>query len=165
MSVSKFRMFSMLALPLAAWMLPASGQTPSAANGPDASQLLQVPVGGTHIPQARQPVQVANPYEGDSNAVAEGRKLFHSMNCIGCHAPQGGGGIGPPLSDHEWIYGNEPGQLYLTITQGRPNGMPSFANALPPDSIWKLVAYVRTLSKSPSAPVPQQAPGKQSGKP
>lgn len=162
MPVSTFRI---LLLPLAACMLPAGAQTPSPAKGPDPGQLLHVPVGGTHIPQAQKPVQVANPYEGNSEAIAQGRALFHSMNCAGCHAAQGGGGMGPPLSDNDWLYGGEPGQIYLTITQGRPNGMPSFANALPPDSIWKLVAYVRTLSKPASAPVIQQAPGKQSGKP
>ena len=62
------------------------------------------------------------------------------MNCNGCHAPHGAGGMGPPLSDAEWIYGSEPAQIFLTVVQGRPNGMPSFAQALPEDDIWKLVA-------------------------
>jgi cytochrome c oxidase cbb3-type subunit III len=143
----------------------ARAQSPSPANLPDAGQLLQVPVGGTHIPRDRQPRQVVNPYEGNSDAIAQGRVLFHSMNCVGCHAAQGGGSMGPPLSDKVWIYGKEPGQIYLTITQGRPNGMPAFGNALTPDSIWKLVTYVRTLSKPDSAPVTQSTPGKQTGSP
>ena len=124
----------------------------SPAELPRAAQLIAVPVGGTHIPLQKPVQQVANPYENDPAAIIQGRALFHSMNCIGCHASHGGGGIGPPLSDHEWIYGGQAAQIFMTIMQGRPNGMPSFANALPEDSIWKLAAYVRTLSSSPGAP-------------
>ncbi len=136
----------------------AAAQTPNPGEHPSPSQLLDVPVGGTQVPaEARQP-GLRNPYEGDPRALAQGRKLFTAMNCIGCHAPQGGGGMGPPLSDSTWIYGSEPAQIYLTIVQGRPNGMPSFAKALPPDQVWQLVTYVRTLSKSPEKPRPGSRP-------
>lgn len=77
----------------------------------------------------------------------------------------GGGGIGPPLSDKTWIYGGEPGQIYLTILQGRPNGMPAFGRSLTPESIWQLVAYVRTLSRSAADPVGTTPTDKQTGKP
>src|SRR5581483_11928376 len=66
-------------------------------------------------------------------------------NCVGCHA-HGGGGMGPPLMDQKWIYGSEPEQVYATIMEGRPNGMPSFRGKIPDDQVWKLVAYVRSLS-------------------
>ncbi len=144
--------------------VPAQGQVINSGQAPTADQLLHVPVGGTHIPVQADPQKLSNPYEGSSDAIVQGRKLFHSLNCVGCHAPQGGGAIGPPLSDRNWIYGGEPGQIYLSILQGRPNGMPSFANALPSDSIWKLVAYVTTLSKPDSAPLLQQPHEKQTGK-
>jgi cytochrome c oxidase cbb3-type subunit 3 len=67
------------------------------------------------------------------------------MNCSGCHF-QGGGGIGPPLMDSEWIYGSEPENIFETIVEGRPNGMPSFRGKLGNDQIWQLVAYVRSMS-------------------
>lgn len=158
-------------LPLLASLacLPASvsAQRGNASPGqlPPAAQLIAVPVGGTHIPLQKPVQQVANPCEKDPSAIAQGRALFHSMNCVGCHAPQGGGGIGPPLSDHVWIYGGEAAQIFMTIMQGRPNGMPSFANALPEDAIWKLAAYVRTLSRSPSEAINEPPPARQSGKP
>ncbi|MFM6832292.1 MAG: c-type cytochrome [Novosphingobium sp.] len=133
---------------------------------PRAGQLIAVPVGGTHIPVQSPVQQVASPYkDGDAAAISQGRALFHSMNCVGCHAPEGGGGIGPPLSDHVWIYGGEPAQIFMTIMQGRPNGMPSFANALPEDSIWKLAAYVRSLSRFPGEPGNEPPVARQSGKP
>jgi cytochrome c oxidase cbb3-type subunit 3 len=143
----------------------AQGREVGPGQLPPAQQLIAVPVGGTHIPVQKPVQQVANPYEGDPAALAQGRALFHSMNCVGCHAPEGGGGIGPPLSDHVWIYGGEPGQIFMTIMQGRPNGMPSFANALPEESIWKLAAYVRTLSRSPAEAANQPPESRQSGKP
>jgi cytochrome c oxidase cbb3-type subunit 3 len=143
----------------------AQGMAANPGKLPTPEQMMGVPVGGTHIPRSKMPQQVANPYEGNNDALTQGRELFHKMNCIGCHAAEGGGGIGPPLSDNNWIYGGEPAQIYLTIAQGRPNGMPSFANALPPQSIWKLVTYVRSLSKSQSAPINKTPPAKQTGAP
>src|SRR5437660_309121 len=85
------------------------------------------------------------PYENTAYNVAEGQKLYESFNCSGCHF-HGGGGIGPPLMDDKWIYGSEPDQIYATIVQGRPNGMPSFRNKISDDQVWRIVAYVRSLS-------------------
>jgi cytochrome c oxidase cbb3-type subunit 3 len=57
----------------------------------------------------------------------------------------GGGAIGPALMDEKWIYGYEPAQIYSTILQGRPNGMPAFTGRIPDQQIWQLVAYVQSL--------------------
>ncbi|HEY7986057.1 MAG TPA: cytochrome c [Methylophilaceae bacterium] len=113
---------------------------------PTDKNLLHSAVGGTHIPMQSVPPAIINPYAKDKNSIAQGAKLFSSMNCVGCHASQGGGGMGPPLSDSQWIYGSRPEQIFLTIAQGRPNGMPAFGSILPDDSIWKLVSYIQTLS-------------------
>lgn len=88
-----------------------------------------------------------NPYAGDPEAVAAGRRHFAAFNCSGCHAPLGGGGMGPALSDDKWIYGSAPAQIYLTIMQGRPNGMPAWGAMLPKKVVWELTAYVETLSE------------------
>jgi cytochrome c oxidase cbb3-type subunit 3 len=84
-------------------------------------------------------------YEGNAYAISEGKRLFEWMNCTGCHS-NGGGGSGPALMDDTWIYGSEPQDIYETIVDGRPNGMPSFASRLTTQQVWQLVAYVRTLS-------------------
>ena len=84
-------------------------------------------------------------YEDNAYAVGEGKRLYSAYNCVGCHA-QGGGAIGPALMDSEWIYGSHPDQIYSTIVQGRPNGMPSFGGKLPNYQVWELVAYVRSMS-------------------
>jgi cytochrome c oxidase cbb3-type subunit III len=88
---------------------------------------------------------VKGPYDDNAYAVSEGQRLFGWYNCSGCHA-NGGGGMGPPLMDDKWIYGSGPEQIYNTIVQGRPNGMPSFAGKIPTSQVWMLVAYVRSLS-------------------
>ncbi len=91
------------------------------------------------------PVQVKNEYEENAYAVSEGQRLYEWYNCVGCHA-HGGGGMGPPLMDDKWIYGSEPVQIFSTIVEGRPNGMPSFRGKIPDYQVWQLAAYVRALS-------------------
>ncbi len=88
---------------------------------------------------------VANPYENNANAQTEGQRLYNAYGCVGCHA-NGGGGMGPPLMDDKWIYGSAPENVYTTIIQGRPNGMPSFAGKIPTYQVWQIVTYVRSLS-------------------
>jgi cytochrome c oxidase cbb3-type subunit 3 len=88
---------------------------------------------------------VEGPYDDNAYGVSEGQTLFDQMNCSGCHA-NGGGGMGPALMDDEWIYGSRPDQIFATIAEGRPNGMPTWKYRLNDQQIWELVAYVRSLS-------------------
>lgn len=87
----------------------------------------------------------AGPFQYNAYAVSEGQKLYESFNCVGCHA-HGGGGIGPPLMDANWIYGGQPQNIHDTIVEGRPNGMPSFRGRIPDYQVWEIVAYVRSMS-------------------
>ena len=48
--------------------------------------------------------------------------------------------------DDKWIYGSQPSNIYTTIVEGRPNGMPSFRQKIPDNQVWELTAYVRSLS-------------------
>jgi cytochrome c oxidase cbb3-type subunit III len=88
---------------------------------------------------------VINHYEQNAYALSEGKRLFSSFNCSGCHA-HGGGNIGPPLMDDQWIYGSNPENIFATIVQGRPNGMPSFAGKIPDYQVWQIAGYVRSMS-------------------
>lgn len=92
------------------------------------------------VPQAG-----AGPYKGNAWAMSEGYRLYNQMNCVGCHA-NGGGGMGPSLMDGKWRYGSEAGDVFQTIVEGRPNGMPSFKGRMSDQQVWQLVAYVRSLS-------------------
>jgi cytochrome c oxidase cbb3-type subunit 3 len=88
-------------------------------------------------------------YDNNAPAIAEGQFLYTHMNCVGCHS-HGGGGMGPPLMDDEWRYGGRIDQIASSIAEGRPNGMPAWRTKLTSDQIWKLAAYVRSLSGQPS---------------
>jgi cytochrome c oxidase cbb3-type subunit 3 len=114
-------------------------ETPPAATAANLVTMSELQPGPS-VTQA----ELRNPYEDNAYAVSEGKRLFDQMNCSGCHS-HGGGGIGPSLTDDEWIYGSAPQNIFSTIVEGRPNGMPSFRGKLANYQIWQLVAYVRAL--------------------
>lgn len=97
-------------------------------------------------PGAEIPVTHVSAFQENRWAVSQGQIYFMQFNCAGCHSPGGGGGMGPPLNDSEWIYGSEPQNVVATIVEGRPNGMPSFRGKINDTQLWHLAAYVRSLS-------------------
>lgn len=118
--------------------------------GTASSNLLHVPVVQLQIGGASNRPDIPNPVANDPDAAQRGMRYFNQFNCVGCHAPNGAGGMGPSLSDIKFIYGREPENIYLTIVQGRPKGMPSWGGRLPDNVIWDIVAYVRSISQAPS---------------
>ena len=107
--------------------------------------MARIPLGAPPGSPLALAASVPNPYEGDAVAVADGKTLFSAMNCVYCHGAAASGLMGPPLNSHGWRYGGAPAQIYNSIHDGRPQGMPAWGKSLPPDQIWKLVAYVESL--------------------
>jgi cytochrome c oxidase cbb3-type subunit 3 len=132
--------------PLSASMTGYDGSVP-------ASALLRVPVTGIYPGgnPAGLNANMQNPLANDPDAVQRGMKDFDAFNCSGCHAPNGGGGMGPSLSNDIWIYRSSPANIYLSIAQGRSAGMPAFAAMLPDRTLWELVAYIQSISEKPGA--------------
>jgi cytochrome c oxidase cbb3-type subunit 3 len=127
---------------------PPQPPGPSPYAGP--VKVMDAPV-STLFPGNSGPEQpMRNPVANDPEALQRGMAYFNMFNCVGCHAPNAGGGMGPSLSNKFFIYGGEPQNIYLSIYQGRPNGMPSWGAMLPENIIWDLVAYVRSISRDPS---------------
>jgi cytochrome c oxidase cbb3-type subunit III len=91
-------------------------------------------------------MRLVNPHEGDKAAVATGAKLFVSYNCIDCHGADGSGAMGPSLADGRWHFGGSAAEVFESIYQGRPEGMPAWGSLLNDDQIWLLVSYVRSLN-------------------
>ncbi|HEX3753748.1 MAG TPA: c-type cytochrome [Rhizomicrobium sp.] len=128
-----------------------------------AEKLLRVPVSGVYPGGTASGLapDMKNPLADDPDAVARGMKDFDTFNCSGCHMANGGGGMGPALSNHKWIYRASPANIYLDIVQGRSAGMPAFGAMLPDRTVWELVAYVQSLSEAPlkgfgtTTPAPQ----------
>jgi mono/diheme cytochrome c family protein len=90
-------------------------------------------------------LQLTNPYEGDVKALATGAKLYQSYNCVDCHGVDGSGAMGPSLADGRWHFGGSAGEVFESIYQGRPEGMPAWGSLITNDQIWLLVTYVRSL--------------------
>ncbi|HET8655133.1 MAG TPA: c-type cytochrome [Longimicrobiaceae bacterium] len=88
---------------------------------------------------------IPNPYAGNAAAITAGKALFSQMNCVSCHAYDATGGMGPDLTDSFWRYGGAPAQVYASIFDGRPKGMPAWGKLLTSEEIWKIVAYLQTL--------------------
>ena len=86
-----------------------------------------------------------NPHDGDAKAIATGAKLFVSYNCVDCHGADGSGAMGPSLADGRWHFGGGNAEVFESIYQGRPEGMPAWGSLLNDDQIWMLVSYVRSL--------------------
>ncbi len=112
---------------------------------PTASALTSVTMSPLQPGAGVVTMTVKHPYDDNAWAVSQGKRLFTWMNCVGCHA-NGGGGMGPPLMDEEWIYGSAPENIFASIVEGRPNGMPAFGNKIVSDQVWQIVAYVRSMS-------------------
>jgi cytochrome c oxidase cbb3-type subunit 3 len=65
----------------------------------------------------------------ESGVVAAGERIFQSttpLSCAFCHKPDGSGQTGPNLTDDAWVYGGSAMDVYTTIMEGRPNGMPAW---------------------------------------
>lgn len=121
------------------------------------------PIPGARVAGDDPATTTPNPYANDPSALEQGRQLFVAMNCAGCHGGHAGGGMGPDLRpDHIFVYGNAPANIFDSISMGRAEGMPSWGTKLPPEVIWKLVAYIQSLGTEQepdkAAPAPAHAP-------
>jgi cytochrome c oxidase cbb3-type subunit 3 len=98
------------------------------------------------FPSSVKPLLLKNPYEGDKSATSQGGKLFVGYNCVDCHGADGSGAMAPTFQDGRWHFGGSPGEVFESIYEGRPDGMPAWGGRISNDQIWMLAAYVRSLS-------------------
>jgi len=98
------------------------------------------------ITESEEGPKKLNPYTANEEAIQEGKKLFVTYGCSGCHGLGGGGGMGQPLIDDVWKHGGDDTTLMSLIKGDLPDStMPKFGQTLTEDQIWKLIAYVRSL--------------------
>ncbi len=78
-------------------------------------------------------------------SVEDGKQVF-TTTCAACHRADGGGNIGPNLTDEYWLHGGKPDQIWTTVHDGVPaKGMPAWAPQLGEDKVAAAVAYVLTI--------------------
>ncbi|MBI2406930.1 MAG: c-type cytochrome [Gemmatimonadetes bacterium] len=96
-------------------------------------------------------------------AKVEAGKVVFTSYCAACHRPDGGGMIGPNLTDDFWIHGGKPTDIMKTVVDGvLAKGMPNWGKVLKPDQIEGAVAYVQTLHGT-NPPNPKEPQGVQAG--
>ena len=77
--------------------------------------------------------------------VLQGKMLF-AGKCAVCHAADGGGVIGPNLTDDAWLHGGTVDSIYASVNNGiLAKGMPAWGKLLKADELEQVVAYVWTL--------------------
>ncbi|MFZ1676448.1 MAG: cbb3-type cytochrome c oxidase N-terminal domain-containing protein [Saprospiraceae bacterium] len=87
----------------------------------------------------------------------EGKKTFQTI-CAACHRVDGGGQVGPNLTDDYWIHGGALKDLFKTIKYGYPEkGMISWKDQLSPSQMAQAANYILTLrGTNPPNPKEQQ---------
>ena len=72
-----------------------------------------------------------------------GEKIF-TTNCVVCHMADGGGGIGPNLTDEYWILGGGIKNVFRTISEGGRDGkgMVAWKNSLKPVEMAQVASYL-----------------------
>lgn len=81
----------------------------------------------------------------DKVTIDQGRQVFVAT-CVACHRGDGGGVVGPNLTDDFWIHGASPDSVLKTITSGVPDkGMPAWGPQLGIDRVRAVTAYVISL--------------------
>jgi len=89
-----------------------------------------------------------NPFAGDADAAAEGKRLFLKTGCYSCHGHEAEGAVGPDLTDDEWIYKPTDSMIFNTIAKGRRGTvMAPFSDQLAPEEIWKVVEFLRDKNR------------------
>jgi cytochrome c oxidase cbb3-type subunit 3 len=52
--------------------------------------------------------------------------------------------MGPDLTDNSWMYGGKAGEIYHTVAEGTPRGMPAWKDKMTADEIWQVVSYIQS---------------------
>ena len=82
----------------------------------------------------------------EASELAKGKAIFET-NCVACHRPDGGGQIGPNLTDDNWILGGGIKNIFHTITNGGRDGkgMVAWKGNLKPTEIQHVASYIISL--------------------
>lgn len=93
----------------------------------------------------------------DLSDLKAGQAIFEA-NCVACHKADGGGGIGPNLTDNYWITGGSIKDIFKTVSEGGRDGkgMIAWKTMLKPAEMAQVSSYILqfqgTTPAEPKAP-------------
>jgi cytochrome c oxidase cbb3-type subunit III len=89
----------------------------------------------------------------EASGLEAGKTIFEA-NCIACHAADGGGIVGPNLTDDYWIHGGGIKNVFKVIKYGVvEKGMIAWQTQLNPNQMQEVASYVLSLhGTTPAAP-------------
>lgn len=99
-----------------------------------------------------------NPYIGNAEAIAKGKKVFQLYSCTQCHGPEAKGQVGPGLTGPDYKYPKDATNkgMFETVWHGTNGGMGAKGvglmdpndpkNGITPDELLKIIAWVRSMS-------------------
>jgi putative heme-binding domain-containing protein len=95
-----------------------------------------------------------NPFANDPTAVGDGRPMF-SLRCAPCHGRNADGGRAPDLTRGFYSVGDADEDLFNIIANGASGTeMPDFLSRIGADNVWRLVTFIRSVSKRDTAQLP-----------
>jgi cytochrome c oxidase cbb3-type subunit III len=84
-------------------------------------------------------------YDESAIALTAGKNIF-TANCVACHAQDGGGGVGPNLTDDYWIHGNSIRDIFSVTKYGVPaKGMIPWGDQLSAEEMQQVASYIKSL--------------------
>lgn len=95
----------------------------------------------------------------DPTDLEQGAAIYQT-NCMACHANDGGGGIGPNLTDEYWVLEGGIKNIFHTVSEGGRSGkgMVAWKGTLKPSEIQQVSSYVLSLQGTTPAK-PKEAEG------
>lgn len=99
-----------------------------------------------------------NPYVGNEEAIAKGKKVFQLYSCVACHGGHGEGAVGPGLTGPNFKYAKNATNkgMFETVWHGTNGGMGAKGiglmdptdpkNGITPDELLKVIAWIRSMN-------------------
>jgi len=95
----------------------------------------------------------------DETGLENGKTIFQRQ-CAVCHQADGGGNVGPNMTDQYWIHGGDIKDLYTTIRYGVPEkGMISWESQLSPGDMRDVASFILVKLQGTTPANPKEPQG------
>ena len=117
-------------------------------DGPSLDEELQASMSRIEM-QRKAPTEVAGDSGPSKEELLQMGASLYKTNCASCHKADGGGSIGPNLTDEFWIHGADVASITKVIKKGvLDKGMPPWEAILRPQQVETVVAFVTSLKNT-----------------